>query len=163
MGGCASKPKDFDLDCPPASLPSENPRSQQPSSTNADKETTAQEASNDGESQKDEPLVDILEPNPNKTDGDETTDSKNLIFDLVSGIETQPVADQVTENQPEESNAEEGDETTKQTKVEPAEAEATEQKEKTEETKESNIAEDEQKASTSVDSAVNADLPHVSA
>ncbi|KAK9093675.1 hypothetical protein Scep_025144 [Stephania cephalantha] len=163
MGGCASKPKD--LDCPPASLPSENPRSQQPSSTNTGEETTAQEASIGGESQKDEPpLVDISEPNANKTDEDETTDSINPILDLVSGIEeAQPVADQVTENQPEESNAEEVDETTKQIKVETAEAEAPEQKEKTEETKESNIVEDEQKASTSVDSAVNVDSPPVSA
>ncbi|KAF6156756.1 hypothetical protein GIB67_033225 [Kingdonia uniflora] len=90
MGGCATKPKDFDH--PPATLPSENSTSREAPTVN---DEVIVKENNGGEIQKEELLVDLSEPKQEtpQTDAPAPAEPKNEVAELVSMIGNQSEAE----------------------------------------------------------------------
>ncbi|KAJ4954810.1 hypothetical protein NE237_011593 [Protea cynaroides] len=119
MGGCASRPKDLNFS--QDSLPAEGPTTPKPIVKDVqDEVAAAQENDNGGESQKEEPLVDLSEsndlPEAPKSDGD-APESETAIADLVSGITEPSDVNHETAKQIEDNvGSEAANDTTEQTK-----------------------------------------------
>ena len=110
MGGCASKPKDFDSHSAP--LPAEAPATPK----KAEGETVPQENKEGGETKKEEPLIDISEPAQEAQKSEELPAELKEVNVKVVSEEAKPaeLCDQVTADPTKDHKIEAANEPTKE-------------------------------------------------